>query len=501
MILLSDNKKLPDEYEDVYSHSKKSRKKTPKKSAAKNKQKTKKKRTTEYVIAVVCVFLCLIVVAMCGVTIFFRSKLNKMNYSDGLGGNPDATFNYLEEENLNFNNIADPEGAETVKELIKTWSTNGGDQLYSKNVINVLLIGEDYEDGTSRSDSTILVTINKKTKKIILTSFLRDSYTYMNIEGQDRYDKTNHAYAWGGASKLMEVLSNNYKIKIDRFVTINYQSFVKAVNELGGINVMVTEAEANYMNRTTKLKGFESGSSVNLDGDHALVFARIRKLDGEEQRTERQRRLITALINSVRDSSLADVNNAIDTFLPYVTTNHTKSEIVSLGTKAITEGWLKYEIVSQVAPSETTKMGFQGYRTYTGNLDVWIVDYVKAAQELQLSLYGQTNITIDESTHVSAIDLAMGRYSYNDYDDNDYGNDDDYSFEEEESTRRNWLDYTIPDELPSYGLGDILPDITVNYDFTFNYGREDITSGQPDDDDNGQNGEDGTEAVTEEYNE
>lgn len=494
MILLSNKKKLPDEYEDIYSHSKPS--KSLKKS--KVKTKTKKDKATEAIIAVLCVFLCLIVVMMCVATVFFRTKLNKMNYSDGVGGNPDVTFNYLEEENLNFNNIADPEGAETVKELIKTWSTNGGDQLYSKNVINVLLIGEDYEDGTSRSDSTILVTINKKTKKIILTSFLRDSYTYMNIEGQDRYDKTNHSYAWGGAAKLMEVLSNNYKIKIDRFVTINYQSFVKAVNELGGINVMVTEAEANYMNRTTKLKGFESGANVNLDGDHALVFARIRKLDGEEQRTERQRRLITSLINSVRDSSLADVNDAIDTFLPYVTTNHSKSEIVSLGTKAITEGWLKYEIVSQVAPSETTKMGFQGYRTYTGNLDVWIVDYVKAAQELQLSLYGQTNITIDESTHVSAIDLALGRYSYNDDDDYDYDYDGDYSYEEE-STRRNWFDYTFPDEIPSYDLENILPDITVGYDFTFNYGREDVTSDQLYDDDTGQNGENETEEITEEY--
>lgn len=490
---MSNKKKLPDEYEDVYSDSKAS--KSLKKKKTKSKAK-KKNKATEVVIAVVCAFLCLILVAMCGVTIFFRSKLNKMNYSDGVGGNPDATFNYLEEENLNFSNIADPEGAETVKELIKTWSTNGGDHLYSKNVINVLLIGEDYEDGTSRSDSTILVTINKKTRKIILTSFLRDSYTYMNIEGQDRYDKTNHSYAWGGAAKLMEVLSNNYKINIDRFVTINYQSFVKAVDELGGINVMVTEEEANYMNRTTKLKGFESGSSVNLDGDHALVFARIRKLDGEEQRTERQRRLITALINSVRDSSLADVNNAIDTFLPYVTTNHTQSEIVSLGTKAITEGWLKYEIVSQVAPSETTKMGFQGYRTYTGNLDVWIVDYVKAAQELQLSLYGQTNITIDESTHISAIDLALGKYN-NYYDDNDYDNND-YGYEEE-TTRRNLLDYTFPGEIPSYDIGDILPDVSIDYDFTLNYGRDDVTQGDSDDDDANQNDEDETEEVTEEY--
>ena len=127
----------------------------------------KKNKTKEVVIGILCALLCLVLVASGALTFFIRSKLNKINYSDGSGGNPNATFSYLEEENLNFQNIADVEGAESVKEIVKSWATNGGDQLYSKNVVNVLLIGEDYEDGTSRSDSTILVTINKKTKKII----------------------------------------------------------------------------------------------------------------------------------------------------------------------------------------------------------------------------------------------------------------------------------------------------------------------------------------------
>ena len=487
---MSNNQRRADGYEDVYS-SRKNQLKNRIKKGVKSKKKTK-----EVVIGFLCGLLCLILVVSGVLTFFIRSKLNKLNYSDGNGGNPNVTFSYLEEENLSFQNIADIEGAESVKELAKSWATNGGDQLYSKNVVNVLLIGEDYEDGTSRSDSTILVTINKKTKKIILTSFLRDSYTYMNIEGEDRYDKTNHSYAWGGAAKLMEVLSDNYKIKIDHFVTINYQSFIKAVDELGGINVMVTEAEANYMNRTTKLKGFESGSNVNLDGQHALVFARIRKLDGEEQRTERQRRLITSFINSIRDSSLADVNNAIDTFLPYVTTNYKESEIVNLGAKAITEGWLKYDIVSQVAPSEETKMGFQNYRTYTGHLDVWIVDYVKAARELQLSLYGQTNITIDENTHVSAIDLALGMQSV-------------YEEEvEEESTFWNpFGDYTLPSydwpeyEIPSYERP------TIDYGGILRPNRgEESTSGEDEDsssyEGNAQYDESNLEEpVTEEYEE
>ena len=92
-------------------------------------------------------------------------------------------------------------------------------------------------------------------------------------------------------------------------------------------------------------------------------------------------------------------------------------------------------------------MGFTGYRTYTGNLDVWIVDYVRAARELQLSLYDQTNIVIDEETHVSAIDLALGTRKAYDSDD------------EEESTRNifNYIpDVTIPKiEIPSYNIGDL----------------------------------------------
>ena len=252
---------------------------------------SRKKKAKKAVTGTVCGILC-VLIAFAGIVVFFaRDKLSRLNYNSGIGGDPDATFNY-DEEDMNFRLIGDVANAESIKELVKSWATNGGDKMYSKNVINVLLIGEDDEDGSHRSDSCILVSINTATKKIILTSFLRDSYSYMNIEGQDRYDKTNHSYSWGGAAKLMEVLSDNYKIKIDHYVSIGYESFINAINDLGGVRVSVTEAEANFMNRTTRMKGFESGENVLLDGEHALVFARIRKLDGEPERTERQRRLI-----------------------------------------------------------------------------------------------------------------------------------------------------------------------------------------------------------------
>lgn len=409
---------------------------------------SRKKKTKKAVMGITCTFVCLLLVLAGFLVYFARDKLSKLNYSSGIGGDPDITFNY-DDEDLNFQPISDVADAESIKELVKTWATNGGDKMYSNKVVNVLLIGEDNEDGSHRSDSCILVSINTSTKQIILTSFLRDSYSYMNIEGQDRYDKTNHSYSWGGAAKLMEVLSDNYKIKIDHYVSIGYESFVNAINDLGGIRVDVTEAEANFMNRTTNMKGFESGEDVLLDGEHALVFARIRKLDGEPERTERQRRLIEAFIGSVKDSSLSDVNDAIDNFLPYVTTNYPEKDIISLGTRAITEGWLKYEVVSNVAPSEENRAGFSGFQTYTGLLDVWIVDYIKAARDLQLTIYGSTNITVNEETHISAVDLAYGSV-YTDTEEEESSTDDGYSFDD-------WYDYSIYN--PVGDLSITAPDI------------------------------------------
>ncbi len=408
-----------------------------KKASAKTKDKSQRK---EIVLIIVALILCTVMIVATAGVYFVRNKLDMIG-RNSVTGNADASF-YYEDENYNYSPINDLD-ASTIKEFMKGWATNGGEKLYSKNVINVLLIGEDSEDGTSRSDSTILVSVNLKTKTITLNSVLRDSYTYMNINGRDRYDKTNHSYAWGGPDKLMEVISDNYKIQIDHYVSINYDSFINAIDALGGIRVMVTDAEARYMNRTTKMKGFESGENVLLDGKHALVFARIRKLDGEVERTERQRRLISAFIQSVQNASLTDLNKAIDQFLPYVSTNFTNNEIIDLGTRAITEGWLKFDIKSNAIPSEVNRAGVEGFRTYTGNLFVWIVDYVKEAQSLQLALYGTTNITIG-ADHSSPIDLV--NYSLQTYVPSTEPNTGEYDTTEEtqeestEDSSGNWLE-------------------------------------------------------------
>lgn len=319
--------------------------------------------------------------------------------------NGDVEQEDAEKENLQFNPIPDITDAKTVKELVKRWATNGGDKLHSRNVINILLIGEDYVDGSSRSDAAIIVSVDKKNHKITLTSILRDSYTYMNINGEERYDKTNHSYAWGGAEKLKEVISDNYKIVIDHYVILDFEGFVSIVDALGGITVEVTQAEADYINSTSSYN-VSSGKNVMLNGQQALYFARIRKLDGEAQRTERQRRLISACLKGIKGSSLEELEGLLKAVYPYVTTDYTEFQLASLGAQAITGRWFEFDVISNTAPSEENRRGFNSYKTHTGNLSVWIVDYVKAARELQLSIYGQSNIRLSEGKRNTAIDLA-----------------------------------------------------------------------------------------------
>lgn len=382
------------------------------------KLKEKFRNNSKIITTAIVVLLCLILATAAVTVSTVNSKLDLVNRSE-FEGNPDVTFSYEDEStdisfpSDDYGTINDIKYASSIQELMKKWATDDSKKMSDKDVINILLIGEDGNSSVQRSDTAMLVSINTKTKKIILTSFLRDSYSYININGKDRYDKLNHSYAWGGPKKLIETISNNYKIKIDYYVTINFNSFVDAIDALGGVRLYVSKAEANYMNKTTKIKGFKSGNDVLLDGEHALVFARIRKLDSEVNRTERQRRLIVSVINSVKDTSIGEINNLVNSFLPYVSTNCSNSKIVSLASVAVAEQWYNFDIVGNAAPLEENRTGVNRFRTYSGNLFVWIVDYIKDAYYLQTAIYGHSNIEIDNSKHISAAALAKQYVNYN----------------------------------------------------------------------------------------
>ncbi len=353
-----------------------------------------KKRNLKIFISAFC-FLILLAAALAGIHIYNLLKTvpapdNGIDFK-----NQDVTFAADVEDNRNFEAMHDVADANSLDQLLYNWANNGGEKLENKNVINVMLFGVDSEDGSmtgARSDTMLLVSLNKKTKKITLVSFMRDSYTYMNINGQDRYFKVNAAYNWGGPATVVKTVEDNYKIVIDKYVCVDFSTFPKIIDSLGGVTVEVLPYESNYIRRTSHFKNFPVGKAVKLSGDEALVFSRIRHSDndGDISRTRRQRQVIMAMIDSARGATTGQIDLALNRVFPNIRTNYTKTEIFSLASQAIMQKWVDFENVQLLSPS------VENCKSATVNTQfVWVVDYPLEAQTLQLALYSKSNIILD----------------------------------------------------------------------------------------------------------
>ena len=147
---------------------------------------------------------------------FINEKLELMDTGDS---NEDMIISQqviYDDEELEIMSAIDNAGS--LNDFLYQWANNGGTLYSSKNVINVLLVGLDSKDALQNggnSDSLILVSLNKKTKKINMTSLFRDTWCYMNISGKDRYAKINSSYMHGGPDALIDTVEKNFKIDID----------------------------------------------------------------------------------------------------------------------------------------------------------------------------------------------------------------------------------------------------------------------------------------------
>ncbi len=348
-------------------------------------------------VKVLSVFLVFAIILGTGLGIFINSKFNMM-------GDPEQYTDVIYEEEQ-FSDIDGDINASNFKDALKNWATTGNDQkMSSKNVVNVLLIGADSRQGTNtgNTDVMMLVSLNKKTKQIKLVSFMRDSYLYIEGKNNAYCAKLNAAFSMGGPETLLNTLENNYKIEIDDFVMVNFESFKSIIEAMGGITVDVQKYEANYANNRYKLS-MPYGDDVTLNDEEALAFCRIRgcDADGDVSRTRRQRQVINAMINRVTNASVSDLNKYLNALLPYVYTGFSKSEVLSLGMKAITNGWAFYERSElQIPTPETRTSGSMGSW-------IWVVDYQLAAQTLQNELYGESNIVLEEG-RTTLIDIYKG---------------------------------------------------------------------------------------------
>ena len=350
-------------------------------------------------VSILAVILAIVLVLVTILGVFVVQKLSLLG--DGNNGEYDDVIY----EDGEFEDIEIDIGSAGFKQALIDWATKGNDKkMSSKNVINVLLIGADSRSGTNsgNTDVMMLISVNKKTKQLKMVSFFRDSYLYVEGKNRSYCTKLNAAFSMGGPQTLIQTIENNYKIEIDNYVMVNFESFTAIIDAMGGIQVDVQQYEADYNYKKFKVT-LPVGEGVTLNGKQALCFVRIRgcDADGDVSRTRRQRQVIDSMVSRVKEASVSDLNKYIDILLPYVETGYSEGQILSLGIKAITGGWANYERKQLQMPPEDCRT--------SGSADmwIWVVDYQLAAHKLQMELYGDSNITIKED-RVSIIDVYNG---------------------------------------------------------------------------------------------
>lgn len=297
---------------------------------------------------VLFIILIILLLIIGSVAVFVVNKLNKINY------------------------------VEISKEEIEV---NTGVEENLSGYRNIALFGIDTRDDTyegSRSDCIMIASINHDTKEIKIVSVYRD--TYLNIPGRG-LDKVNHAYSYGGPALSMSTLNTNLDLDITEFATVNFTATKDIINAIGGVTLTVTDAEAKSIPRIS------SGGTYLLDGEQALAYGRIRKIDNDYKRTERMRTVVMAVFEKAKTMSITELNKLANQLLPEIYTNISATEILALIPKIYS-----YSIVeSQGWPYETRGITLGG---------VWYgppVNLAKNVAELHKTLFGKTEYVPTET--------------------------------------------------------------------------------------------------------
>lgn len=255
--------------------------------------------------------------------------------------------------------------------------------MHSDSVLNVLLIGSDTRDSSQRgrTDSMILLSIDSDNKRTTMTSFMRDSYVMLpeyDLDGDGAYYgegdkcKLNAAYIYGGAELLMDTIEYNFDIEVDRYVYVDFFSFIDIIDAVGGITLDITDEEAAGMKAPMYEQNKYLGNAFGTDylvcggkgllvnGNQALGYARLRYVGNADfQRTQRQRTVLTKLIEKSKEQSIKGLDRLISAVCESAETNMTKWELYKLVYRA--PFILKYDINELRIPGDDEYSFGTGY--------------------------------------------------------------------------------------------------------------------------------------------
>ena len=389
-------------------------------------QRVEKVSTSKKIGRAALIIILVIALLLGAVVAFVFSKLGKITYDDGVVNetyasqeteyeNVDDPTDVVESAVDATGEAADPTGAteevvfateaeeeEGVNmeglEMVTAPNLSTGELMADKDVMNILLLGTDerqtYFNTNSRSDVTILVSINKKAGTVKLVSFSRCiAVPFMEGQYKGKYEWLTNLHRWGGANMVMLGIEECFKIECDYFVRVNFQTVKTVVDAIGGIDIELTKKEADYLNNFNKKHNMASTTTQkpcvegmnNLDGGMACHYARLRAVDDDWVRMDRQRAVILAAVEKMKGSDLMTLNNLADLALPYVQTNMSTMDIAKLimyAPKFLDSDFDQLEL--------PLKNSYKGMTVMSGAAG-YALDYNKNNAALHEFLYGTTD--------------------------------------------------------------------------------------------------------------
>ncbi len=395
------------------SHSKEQLKRKRSETAAAEKPAKKKRFSKKQALTVAALILILLLILALVVVIILwhyfglfdrshkdRTTSEAITYSDVDYSRADTTDKVTEDQKL--------------KEL-----TAQAEKISNKDVMNILLIGEDLRDTAEKSagntDVMMLISVNTKDKTITQTSIMRDCYVGFEDEnGWWWYSRINAAYWYGGVKLTRSTIENYLNVKIDRYVLVNFNVFIDIVDALGGLDLYVTDEEANgypdadpngentrgmqnpldeqnkYLHNKKGTDYIPHGGNLHLNGNQSLAYARLRYVGNSDwERTQRQRKVISEMIKKSRSMSLVDMDRLANKIFPQIKTDVTSGEMAQLLIDML--DYRNYTIQELRVPADDT---------YTNQIidgmDVLSVDFPTNAQMFKELVYG--SIELEDKT-------------------------------------------------------------------------------------------------------
>ena len=294
-----------------------------KKELSNVKSKKKNGKGKRVVLGVLLGLLILLLAAGGTALYYVNSKLDKLSYTPAGAATPPV---YTEEEKVL---LQEESKKDSVEQIESSEAVPEGEVVEDNSVVNILLLGTDmripYTSDPGRADAIQIISLNRSTGAIKLISFERG--IMVPVPGHDK-ELLTHSYRWAGPDYMLSLFTDYFLLDMAGYAQVDFEAFIEIIDAIGGIDVELSAMEA-WALRNDYYRHLAEGVN-HMDGSLALAYCRLRRIDSNWVRIERQRKAIQAVLYKVKGMSIQELNALADVVLPLIHTNLSKNQITSL---------------------------------------------------------------------------------------------------------------------------------------------------------------------------